>query len=179
MQLSRPWWPLETTSSSSMLHGVATARLGSSMSIDSGFFFFCWYFDLLIFIIEYKNNVMIFCMFFFWLIFKKNDVIAFSQFPYGTYKEMYIFLMKFLDTTIASLQRLAPTWDILAKTFEHDKSVTIGKLDCTKYREICTEYEVKGYPTLLWIEEGKKVMEEKHFCIPRLLSSFSSWSLIA
>lgn len=118
-------------------------------------------------------------VFFFWLIFKKNDVIAFSQFPYGTYKEMYIFLMKFLDTTIASLQRLAPTWDILAKTFEHDKSVTIGKLDCTKYREICTEYEVKGYPTLLWIEEGKKVMEEKHFCIPRLLSSFSSWSLIA
>lgn len=65
--------------------------------------------------------------------------------------------IKFYAPWCGHCQRLAPTWDILAKTFEHDKSVTIGKLDCTKYREICTEYEVKGYPTLLWIEEGKKM----------------------
>ncbi|RXG59622.1 Thioredoxin domain-containing protein 5, partial [Armadillidium vulgare] len=53
--------------------------------------------------------------------------------------------------------RLEPTWASLAKSFEYDKSVVIGKLDCTKYKTICTEYEVKGYPTLLWIEDGKKI----------------------
>ncbi|KAG7172585.1 thioredoxin domain-containing protein 5 homolog [Homarus americanus] len=65
--------------------------------------------------------------------------------------------IKFYAPWCGHCQRLAPTWESLAKTFEHDKSVTIGKLDCTQFRDICTEYEVKGYPTLLWIEDGKKI----------------------
>lgn len=40
---------------------------------------------------------------------------------------------------------------------EHDESVNIAKLDCTEYRPICKDFDVKGYPTLLWIEDGKKV----------------------
>lgn len=55
-------------------------------------------------------------------------------------------------------QRLAPAWEALAQSFEHDKSVTIGKLDCTQYQSVCTAFEVKGYPTLLWIVDGKKVI---------------------
>ena len=33
----------------------------------------------------------------------------------------------------------------------------IGKVDCTQYKSICNDFEVKGYPTLLWIQDGKKV----------------------
>ncbi|KAB7507841.1 Thioredoxin domain-containing protein 5 [Armadillidium nasatum] len=74
-------------------------------------------------------------------------------------------LVEFTDTSFQESvvigkffhKRLEPTWASLAKSFEHDKSVIIGKLDCTKYKTICTEYEVKGYPTLLWIEDGKKI----------------------
>lgn len=65
--------------------------------------------------------------------------------------------IKFYAPWCGHCQRLAPTWESLAKSFEHDKSVTIGKLDCTQFRDICHEYEVKGYPTLLWIEDGKKI----------------------
>ncbi|XP_045111657.1 thioredoxin domain-containing protein 5 homolog [Portunus trituberculatus] len=54
-------------------------------------------------------------------------------------------------------QRLSPAWEALAHSFEHDKSVSIGKVDCTQYQSICTQYEVKGYPTLFWIVDGKKV----------------------
>ncbi|XP_064105135.1 thioredoxin domain-containing protein 5-like [Macrobrachium nipponense] len=64
--------------------------------------------------------------------------------------------VKFYAPWCGHCQRLAPAWESLAKSLEHDKSVSIGKLDCTKYRDICTEYEVKGYPTLLWIEDGKR-----------------------
>lgn len=54
-------------------------------------------------------------------------------------------------------QRLAPIWNDLASALEHDESVNIAKLDCTEYRPICKDFDVKGYPTLLWIEDGKKV----------------------
>lgn len=35
--------------------------------------------------------------------------------------------------------------------------MSISKIDCTQYRPICLDFEVKGYPTLLWIEDGKKI----------------------
>lgn len=54
-------------------------------------------------------------------------------------------------------QKLAPTWDALAKALEHDTTVTIAKVDCTVHRSICNSFDIKGYPTLLWIEDGKKV----------------------
>lgn len=41
------------------------------------------------------------------------------------------------------LQKLAPTWEDLAKDFENDKSVSVSKIDCTQYRTICQEFEVK------------------------------------
>lgn len=65
--------------------------------------------------------------------------------------------IKFYAPWCGHCQRLAPAWEALAHSFEHDKSVTIGKVDCTQYQAICTQYEVKGYPTLLWIVDGKKV----------------------
>lgn len=54
-------------------------------------------------------------------------------------------------------QRLAPIWNDLATALEHDESVNIAKLDCTEYRPICKDFDVKGYPTLLWVEDSKKV----------------------
>ena len=65
--------------------------------------------------------------------------------------------IKFYAPWCGHCQKLAPTWQDLAKTFEHDKDVSISKIDCTQYRPICTDFEVKGYPTLLWIEDGKKI----------------------
>ena len=54
-------------------------------------------------------------------------------------------------------QLLAPIWDQLALSFEHDTSVKISKLDCTTNALSCKKYEIKGYPTLLWIVDGKVV----------------------
>lgn len=45
----------------------------------------------------------------------------------------------------------------MASALEYDDSVSISKIDCTKFRPICQDFEVKGYPTLLWIVDGKKV----------------------
>nr|CAD7201362.1 unnamed protein product [Timema douglasi] len=62
-----------------------------------------------------------------------------------------------LCSYLTVLLKLAPTWDELAKSLEHDKSVSLSKVDCTVHRSACNDFEIKGYPTLLWIEDGKKV----------------------
>lgn len=45
----------------------------------------------------------------------------------------------------------------MASALEYDETVSISKIDCTLYRPICSQFEVKGYPTLLWIVDGKRV----------------------
>uniref|UniRef100_A0A1L8DU05 Putative thioredoxin/protein disulfide isomerase n=1 Tax=Nyssomyia neivai TaxID=330878 RepID=A0A1L8DU05_9DIPT len=65
--------------------------------------------------------------------------------------------VKFYAPWCGHCQKLAPTWTELANALEHEKGVSISKLDCTQYRPICQDFEVKGYPSLLWIEDGKKV----------------------
>lgn len=65
--------------------------------------------------------------------------------------------MKFYAPWCGHCQKLAPVWEQLAKSLEFDSSISIAKLDCTQYRTPCNQFEIKGYPTLLWIEDGKKV----------------------
>ncbi|XP_030378517.1 thioredoxin domain-containing protein 5 homolog [Scaptodrosophila lebanonensis] len=65
--------------------------------------------------------------------------------------------VKFFAPWCSHCQRLAPTWEELAKELIKETGVTISKIDCTQYRPICQDFEVKGYPTLLWIEDGKKI----------------------
>ncbi|XP_016962415.1 thioredoxin domain-containing protein 5 homolog [Drosophila biarmipes] len=65
--------------------------------------------------------------------------------------------VKFFAPWCSHCQRLAPTWEELAKELVKEPAVTISKIDCTQFRSICQDFEVKGYPTLLWIEDGKKI----------------------
>ncbi|KAF8787031.1 thioredoxin domain-containing protein 5 homolog [Argiope bruennichi] len=65
--------------------------------------------------------------------------------------------VKFYAPWCGHCQRMAHAWEELAENLEHDKSVTISKVDCTENKKTCADFEVKGYPTLLWIINGKKI----------------------
>ncbi|CAN7988628.1 unnamed protein product [Ixodes hexagonus] len=65
--------------------------------------------------------------------------------------------VKFYAPWCGHCQKLAPVWADLAASLEHEPSLKIAKVDCTANRHVCNEYEVKAYPTLLWIEQGKLV----------------------
>jgi len=53
-------------------------------------------------------------------------------------------------------QRLKPAWEKLSKN-PGVKGVKIGKVDCTAEDNICKQYSVSGYPTLLYFRNGEKI----------------------
>lgn len=71
--------------------------------------------------------------------------------------------VKFYAPWCGHCQKLAPTWDELANSLRNDDVVSISKIDCTQHRSICGQFDIKGYPTLLWIEDGKKVLNYRFF----------------
>merc|ERR1711915_493506 len=54
-------------------------------------------------------------------------------------------------------QKLAPTWDELAKKFESEEKVKVAKLDCNQAQSVCQENEVRGYPTPAYFRNGRKI----------------------
>lgn len=65
--------------------------------------------------------------------------------------------VKFYAPWCGHCQKLAPTWEELANSLRHDDAVGISKIDCTRHRSVCGQFDIKGYPTLLWLEDGKKI----------------------
>ena len=43
---------------------------------------------------------------------------------------------------------MKPAWDQLSEEFESSTSVVVADVDCTVETELCSEYDVSGYPTI-------------------------------
>ena len=72
--------------------------------------------------------------------------------------------VKFYAPWCGHCKKLAPTWDKFAE--EHSDVINVAKMDCTveTNRPFCSEYNVKGFPTLLYfpVEEDFNTQNFKY-----------------
>ncbi|XP_076686826.1 thioredoxin domain-containing protein pretaporter [Andrena cerasifolii] len=86
-----------------------------------------------------------------------NGLLELTEDTFDKHVSAGYHFVKFYAPWCGHCQKLAPTWDELANSLRNSKDVSISKVDCTQHRGVCGQFDIKGYPTLLWIEDGKKV----------------------
>ncbi|XP_053971858.1 thioredoxin domain-containing protein 5 [Hylaeus anthracinus] len=86
-----------------------------------------------------------------------NGLIELTEDTFDKHVSTGYHFVKFYAPWCGHCQKLAPTWEELANSLRNSNYVTISKVDCTQHRGVCSQFDIKGYPTLLWIEDGKKV----------------------
>jgi len=88
---------------------------------------------------------------------KEKGLYVLSDRSFANHVKTGDHFIKFYAPWCGHCQKLAPTWDELAGEFAEDSSVKVAKLDCTAAQSVCQEQDVKGYPTLAYFRDGKKV----------------------
>ena len=65
--------------------------------------------------------------------------------------------VKFFAPWCGHCKKMAPTWVDLAKDMAGDDNVVIAEVDCTVDQSVCTDYGVRGYPTLKSFKGGVEI----------------------
>jgi len=81
-----------------------------------------------------------------------SDVIVLNTEAFADKTKTGDWLVKFYAPWCGHCKRLAPTWDELA-TKSKDK-FNVAKVDCTVEKDLCTQYGIRGYPTVKLFRDG-------------------------
>lgn len=57
---------------------------------------------------------------------------------------------------------MKPDWDKLAKEFADSKTVLIADVDCTVEKSVCSQYGVRGYPTIKYFSGATAAEGDKY-----------------
>ena len=57
--------------------------------------------------------------------------------------------VKFYAPWCGHCKKLAPTWEEFA--IKHSSLVNVAEVDCTVHTRLCDDYEVRGYPTIMYL----------------------------
>ncbi|KAL0881912.1 hypothetical protein ABMA27_001673 [Loxostege sticticalis] len=90
-----------------------------------------------------------------------NDVKVYSGMAYLNDQNIEKFIsngqhfIMFYAPWCKASQRLAPVWAELAVQYAHNEYIQIGKVNCMENEMTCKNFDIKLYPYLLWVVNGR------------------------
>ncbi|XP_013188179.2 thioredoxin domain-containing protein 5 homolog [Amyelois transitella] len=92
---------------------------------------------------------------------ESSEVKIYSGMAYLTDQNIEKFISKgqhfvmFYAPWCKASQKLAPLWAELAVQYAHNEYIQIGKVNCMENDMTCKNFDIKQYPLLLWIVNGR------------------------
>lgn len=74
-------------------------------------------------------------------------------------KQEGAWLVKFYAPWCGHCKKLEPVWQQVAQAL-YNTDIRVGRVDCTKFTNVATEFGVRGFPTILFMK-GSKIQEYK------------------
>jgi len=88
--------------------------------------------------------------------------VKLKKFNFDSNVKSGAWFIKFYAPWCTHCQRLAPIWEKLAdEQVAQDWAVKIAEVDCTSAKEVCESVQVKAFPLLMLIKNGKMVGKYK------------------
>ena len=63
-------------------------------------------------------------------------------------------IVKFFSPYCPHCVRFAPTYKEFSAKLQSRDNVYVCELDCTKFRDLCGKYQIRGYPTVNFYKNG-------------------------
>lgn len=93
---------------------------------------------------------------------EKDNIVKLTKFNFDNNVKSGAWFIKFYAPWCTHCQRLAPIWEKLAdEQVARDWAVKIAEVDCTSAKEVCESVQVKAFPLLMLIKNGKMVDKYK------------------
>ena len=91
---------------------------------------------------------------------KTVDMFAPEEFESIVFTDKASSFIKFFAPWCGHCQAMAPAWKELGDGYVDAEDTLIGEVDCTVAQDLCTKYNVEGYPTLKYVQAGDDEMQE-------------------
>ncbi|XP_059152695.1 thioredoxin domain-containing protein 5-like [Physella acuta] len=101
----------------------------------------------------------------------KSNVVILTDENFASTVATGSYFIKFYAPWCGHCKRLAPVWEELADAVTNENT-KVAKIDCTQSTVFCKQYNIEGYPTLLWFNDGEKV---DRFIGPRTLDELKQF----
>jgi len=131
-----------------------------------------------IFYLYIKNQTMkIILLNLFIFLITASDVIDLSTSNFQQVLNSEIpFFVEFFAPWCGHCKQLAPIWEKVATGLKG--VVPVGKVDCTVHQDLCSKYDVKGYPTIkLFSAKGKNVDDYQQARDARTIMAYATSKL--
>lgn len=90
---------------------------------------------------------------------RASEVVSLTPETFDSYVGSKPTMVKFFAPWCGHCKHLAPEYEKAAEQLKGGK-VVLAEVDCDAHKDLCSRFEVRGYPTLKWFPKGETKPQE-------------------